>query len=103
VHDIGVVLYSSDRTALGTKVFELLALGRPVLALVDDGNDLHRLLESLGQGAGCARHDDPAAIAAAIERLAADPPPAAPPEALAAWNRSAIAARVAALLDGLVA
>ena len=101
--DIGVVLYSSDRTALGTKVFELLALERPVLALVDEGNDLHRLLESLGQGAGCARHDDPAAIAAAIERLAADPPPPAPPGALAAWDRSAIAARVAALLDDLVA
>jgi glycosyltransferase involved in cell wall biosynthesis len=99
--DIGVVLYSSDRTALGTKVFELLALERPVLALVDEGNDLHRLLESLGQGAGCAPHDDPAAIAAAIERLATAPPPPARAEALAAWDRSAIAARVAALLDDL--
>jgi glycosyltransferase involved in cell wall biosynthesis len=99
--DIGVVLYSSDRSALGTKVYEQLALGKPVLALVDRGNALHALLEQLGQGAGCVAHDDPAAIAAAIARLIEEPPPPVPPEALAPWDRSRIAGDVAALLEEL--
>lgn len=101
--DIGVVLYSADRAALGTKVFELLAVGRPILALVDRGNALDSLLQGLGQGAGCVSHDDPAAIADGIRRLASDPPPPVAPEALAPWDRSAIAARAAVLLDRLTA
>jgi glycosyltransferase involved in cell wall biosynthesis len=99
--DIGVVLYSSDRTALGTKVYELLALGKPILALVDDGNALHKLLRSLGQETGCVRHDDPEAIAAGIRRLLDDPPPPAPPEALAPWNRAEVARRLVTLLEEL--
>lgn len=100
--DVGVVLYSSDRTALGTKIFELLALGKPVLALVDPGNETDALLRDLGQGAGAAQHDDAGAIAAALLRLADDPPPPVPPERLAEWDRSQVAARMAAMLDGLV-
>ena len=43
--------------------------------------------------------DDPAAIAAAIERLIEDPPPPAEPEALAEFDADRIAARYAELLD----
>jgi glycosyltransferase involved in cell wall biosynthesis len=100
--DIGVVLYSSDPTAVGTKVFELLALGRPVLALVDHGSALHSLLRELGQDAGCVRHDDVEGMAAAIRRLADDPPPPVAVADLARWDRSVIAGRVAELLDELV-
>jgi glycosyltransferase involved in cell wall biosynthesis len=101
--DVGVILYSADRTALGTKVFELLALGKPLLALVDRDNDLDRLLRELGQNAGCAPHDDPVAIAAALVRLVEEPPLPAPPEALAPYDRRRVAERAAAMLNELVA
>jgi glycosyltransferase involved in cell wall biosynthesis len=99
--DIGVVLYSDDPTAQPGKLYELLALGKPILALVDPGNATDTLLRSLGQGAGCARHDDVAAIAAALERLATDPPAPVAAEALQPWNRAAVTERLAALLEEL--
>ncbi len=85
--------------ALPTKLYEALALGRPVLALTRSGSDTARLLERLGQEAGLAPPDDPAAIAAAIERLLEAPPPPAAPEALAEFDVDRIAARYAELLD----
>lgn len=85
--------------ALPNKLFEALALGRPVLALATPGSDTARLLERLGHEAGLARPGDPGSIAAAIERLLAAPPPPPPPEALADFDRDRIAARYAALLD----
>ena len=85
--------------ALPTKLYEALALGRPVLALTRPGSDTARLLERLGQEAGLAPPDDPAAIAAAIERLLEAPPPPAAPEALAEFDVDRIAARYAELLD----
>ena len=85
--------------ALPNKLFEALALGRPVLALATPGSDTARLLERLGQDAGLAAPDDPAAIAAAIERLLTNPPPPVPPEDLAEFDRDRIAERYAALLD----
>jgi glycosyltransferase involved in cell wall biosynthesis len=85
--------------ALPNKLFEALALGRPVLALTTPGSDTARLLERLGQGAGLASPDDPAAIASAVERLLANPPPAVPPKALAEFDRDRMAERYAALLD----
>jgi glycosyltransferase involved in cell wall biosynthesis len=81
------------------KIYEVLALGRPVLALMRPGSEAARLLERFGQATGLAPPDDPAAIAAAIERLLADPPEPVPPEALAEFDRDRIAARYAALLD----
>lgn len=87
--------------ALPNKLFEALALGRPVLALATPPSDTARLLERLGQDAGLAPPDDPAAIAAAIERLLTEPPPPVPPEALADFDRDRIAKRYAALLDEL--
>jgi len=85
--------------ALPIKMVEALALGRPVLVLARPNSDSARLLERLGQDAGLALPDDPAAIAAAIERLLANPPPPAPPEALAEFDADRIAARYAELLD----
>lgn len=100
--DIGVVLHSDDATALGTKVFELLALGKPVLALVEERNALHRFLVDLEQGVGCARHDDVDAIAAALTRLADDPPPPVPRDRLLPWTRGHATAQVAELLGALL-
>jgi glycosyltransferase involved in cell wall biosynthesis len=97
----GVVLHSNDPTAQPGKLYELLALGRPVLALVEPGNATHRLLDGLGQGAGCVPHDDVDAIAAALDRLTAAPPPPVDPADLDRWDRTAITRRLAALLDGL--
>jgi glycosyltransferase involved in cell wall biosynthesis len=85
--------------ALPNKLFEALALGRPVLALATPTSDTARLLGRLGLDAGLAPPDDPAAIAAAIERLLTEPPPPVPPEALADFDRDRTAERYAALLD----
>jgi glycosyltransferase involved in cell wall biosynthesis len=85
--------------ALPNKLFEALALGRPVLALTTPSSDTARLLERLGQDAGVAPPDDPAAIAAAIDRLLISPPPPVSPEALGEFDRDRIAERYAALLD----
>ena len=84
--------------ALPTKLYEALALGRPVLALTRAGSDTARLLERLGQEAGLAPPDDPAAIAAAIERCSR-PRRHPRPEALAEFDVDRIAARYAELLD----
>jgi glycosyltransferase involved in cell wall biosynthesis len=89
--------------ALPIKLFEALALGRPVLTLARPSSDSARLLERLDQHAGLATPGDPAAIAAAIERLLAAPPPPPPPEALADFDSSHIALRYAELLDKVAA
>jgi glycosyltransferase involved in cell wall biosynthesis len=85
--------------AVPTKLYEALALGRPVLALTRRGSDTARLLDRLGQDAGLAAPDDPSAIAFAIERLLAAPPLPVLPEALADFDADRIGARYAALLD----
>ena len=85
--------------AVPTKLYEALALGRPVLALTRPGSDTALLLKRLGQEAGLAAPHDPVAIAAAIARLLAAPPPPVPPEKLADFNADRIGARYAELLD----
>jgi glycosyltransferase involved in cell wall biosynthesis len=101
--DVAVVINTpgtgGDIGQVPGKVYEVLALGRPVLALMRPGSEAARLLERFGQGTGLAPPDDPSAIAAAIERLLADPPPPVPPEALADFDRDRIAARYGELLD----
>jgi glycosyltransferase involved in cell wall biosynthesis len=100
--DVVVVITTSSAggdMAIPAKLYEALALGRPVLAIARGGSDTAELLERLGQSAGLAPPDDPAAIAAAIERLLADPPPPVPADALADFDRDRIAARYAELLD----
>jgi len=100
--DIAVVITTPETggdMALPIKLTEALALGCPVLAIGSPGGDMARLLERLGQDAGLATPHNPAAIAAAIERLLAAPPPPPPPEALADFDADLMAGRYAALLD----
>ena len=87
--------------AAPSKLYEALALGTPVLALTSPGSETERLLQRLGQDAGCAPPAGEEAIAAAVERLLLAPPPPVEPERLAPWSRAAVAERVAALLDAL--
>jgi glycosyltransferase involved in cell wall biosynthesis len=103
--DVVVVAQPSelgDAIAWPVKTFEALALGKPVLAITG-GGAVEQLLTRLGRPQGCARHGDPASIAEALRRLLADPPAPVPTAELAPWNRSAIAADYASLLDSLVA
>lgn len=97
-----VVFTPGDDTAVPGKLYEALALGKPVLALVGPQSAMAARLRELGQDAGCARHDDPDAIAAALKRLLASPPPPVPPQRLAPWDRAVVAADYARLLAGLL-
>jgi glycosyltransferase involved in cell wall biosynthesis len=92
---------AGDATAVAGKVYEYLALGRPVLCL-SAGGATEALLRRLGADAYCARLDDAASIARALDRLRAGPSagPVAPAR-LAPYDRTAIARRMAALLDGV--
>jgi glycosyltransferase involved in cell wall biosynthesis len=102
--DIAVVITTPETggdMALPIKLTEALALGCPVLAIASPGSDMARLLERLGQDAGLAAPHDPAAIAAAVERLLANPPPPPAPEALADFDADQMTGRYAALLDEL--
>jgi glycosyltransferase involved in cell wall biosynthesis len=101
--DIAVVINTpgtgGDVGQVPGKVYEALALGRPILALMRAGSEAARLLERFGQGAGLAPPDDPTAVAAAIDRLLIHPPAPVPAQALAEFDRDRIAARYAELLD----
>jgi glycosyltransferase involved in cell wall biosynthesis len=101
--DIAVVINTpgtgGDIGQVPGKVYEVLALGRPVLGLMRPDSDAGRLLKRFGQGVGLAPPDDPNAIAAAIERLLDSPPGPVAPDALVEFDRDEIAARYAALLD----
>nr|MBA2504526.1 hypothetical protein [Thermoleophilaceae bacterium] len=64
-----VVLAAGARSIATGKLFEYLAARRPVLVLGED-SEAARIVESAGAGIA-APADDPGAIAAAIDRLAA--------------------------------
>lgn len=103
--DIAVVINGSGTggdMALPSKLFEALALGRPVLALTAPDSDTERLLTRLGLGTGCAGPLDEDGIAGAVSRLLDQPPPAVDPARLEPWDRSRVARRVAGLLDELI-
>ena len=98
--DVAVVVFTpGDATAVPGKLYEALALGVPVLALVSADSALERQLREMGVDAEVARHDDPAAIATALERLLAHPPAPPTPEELAPYDRSRLAARLAEVLE----
>ena len=102
--DVGLVAQASgagDATAVASKVYEYLALGKPVLCLTD-GGATEALLRRLGVDALCARLDDESSIARALERLRDRDLPAAPePSAIAAYDRRKIAAEMAELFDAV--
>ena len=93
---------AGDSTAVAAKVYEYLALGKPVLSITD-GGATEALLGRLGADQLAARLDDPRSIEAALEKIAAgDLPPPVDPEQLRPYERPRLAQRLAELLDGLV-
>ncbi len=83
------------------KIFEYLASGRPILALVPEGPAAALVRE--GGGGVVLPPADAEGIAAVLARWLDQGPPAASPrqELLASYERPALAARLAALLDAI--
>jgi glycosyltransferase involved in cell wall biosynthesis len=94
---------AGDETAVAAKVYEYLALGKPVLS-VTHGGATEALLRRLGADQLAARLDDQASIERALERIAVgNLPEPVPPEKLAPFERPRLAQRLAELLDGIAA
>jgi glycosyltransferase involved in cell wall biosynthesis len=94
---------AGDGTAVAAKVYEYLALGKPVLCL-SHGGATEALLRRLDADQLAARLDDEASIEAALERIrSGELPPPVPPEKLTPYERPRLAKRLAELLDGLAA
>jgi hypothetical protein len=92
---------AGDETAVAAKVYEYLALGKPVLAITD-GGATESLLRRLDADQLAARLDDQASIEAALAKIARGGLPAPiPPEKLAPYERPRLAQRLAELLDSL--
>lgn len=77
VYSLGDVSLVACRRGTGgagmpSKTASILACGRPVLASFDTGSELCRILQTQDCGV-CVPPEDPAALASAIERLAAQP------------------------------
>jgi glycosyltransferase involved in cell wall biosynthesis len=87
-----------------SKTMQYLRAGRPILALLERGEELRDTLR-LAPQAYVVPRDDPARIADVVARLAAAPraPPTAPTEAVAAFSRRAIARRFAEVLEAACA
>jgi colanic acid biosynthesis glycosyl transferase WcaI len=73
--DVQVALYKngSARYSMPSKVYEIMASGRPVLATADAQSDLANLVLNTGCGI-CLHPHDPVKLAAAIRALYEDPP-----------------------------
>ena len=93
---------AGDATAVAAKVYEYLALGKPVLCLTD-GGATEALLRRLGASQLCARLDDKASIESALDQIRSQnlPPPILP-EKLIQYERPRLAAQLAKLLDSTV-
>lgn len=89
---------AGDATAVASKIYEYLALGKPVLCLTDGGAS-EALLRRLGADQLCARLDEHEQIVAALVRLRERPPTPLGPELLAPYDRRVLAGRMAALLE----
>jgi hypothetical protein len=100
--DAGLITQASgagDETAIASKIYEYLALRKPVLCLTDGGAS-EALLRRLDADQLCARLDAPETIVVALTRLrdrAAIVPPS--PERLEPYSRQVLAGRMAALLE----
>lgn len=92
---------AGDETAVAAKVYEYLALGKPVLSITH-GGATGKLLQRLGADGLAARLDDDRSIEAALDRiLGGELPEPVPVEKLAPYERPHLAQRVADLLDSL--
>ncbi len=60
------------RVSVPSKTYSILAAGRPVVACVDPGTEVPRILAASGGGVALPP-DDPAALVAALRALVADP------------------------------
>jgi putative colanic acid biosynthesis glycosyltransferase WcaI len=71
--DVQVALYrpGSASHSMPSKVYEIMASGRPVLAAADEHSDLWNLVEDAGCGV-CVTPEDPHALADAVRQLRAD-------------------------------
>jgi len=89
---------AGDATAVAAKVYEYLALGKPVLSTTD-GGATEALLHRLGADGLVTRLDDEQSIEAALGRIVAGelPPPVAP-EKLKPYERPRLAAQLADVL-----
>lgn len=99
--DVALITQSrgaGDETAVAAKVYEYLALGKPVLCL-SDGGATEALLHRLGADQLTARLDDPASTEAALTRISTgELPSPVPPEKLAPYERPRLAAKLVKLL-----
>ena len=92
---------AGDETAVAAKVYEYLALGKPILAITD-GGATEKLLQRLGADGLAARLDDEHSIETALRRITAgDLPEPVAPEKLAPYERPHLAEQVTALLESL--
>jgi len=102
--DVALVTQSQsagDETAVAAKVYEYLALGKPVLCL-SNGGATEALLRRLDASQLCARLGDHRSIEAALDRIrAGDLPPPVPPHNLAPYERPQLAGRLAELLQSV--
>ena len=89
---------AGDATAVAAKIYEYLALGKPVLAITH-GGATESLLRRLGSDGLCARLDDEMSIRASLDRIQAGHlPEAVPPEKLEPYERPRLAAGLASVL-----
>ncbi|MDQ3986888.1 MAG: glycosyltransferase family 4 protein [Actinomycetota bacterium] len=72
--DLQLSLYKSGSAtySMPSKVYEIMASGRPLLASADPDSDIRRLVESVGCGV-CVTPGDPDALIDAIKSLFEDP------------------------------
>ena len=60
------------RVSVPSKTYSILAAGRPLVAAVDPGTEIPRMVEASGSGI-CVPPDDEARFIEAVSRLLADP------------------------------
>ena len=60
------------RVSVPSKTYSILAAGRPVLAAIDPGTEVPRILAESGGGV-CVPPDDPVALREALQRMVDDP------------------------------
>jgi hypothetical protein len=99
--DAGLIVQAraaGDETAIASKIYEYLALRKPVLCITDGGAS-EALLRRLGADDLCARLDAPETIVAALRRLLEHTPRVLSPERVQPYSRRALAGRMATLLE----